>query len=84
MIESVELPRAFWRTIGMARKAGLDLPEAVVEGWLTRRDLARLVDGCTACRHHRTCLLWLAAPGEAPLPAYCRNKVEIESLHPGA
>lgn len=83
MIGNVETPRAFWLTIGMARKAGLNLQEAVVEGWLTRRDLAQMVDGCSVCSHHRSCIRWLAIPGEDSLPAYCRNKMEIEAIHPG-
>ncbi|MCF1707384.1 DUF6455 family protein [Tabrizicola sp. J26] len=80
MIGNVEMPHAFWLTIGMARKVGLNLQEALVEGWLTRRDLTQMVDGCTSCAHHVSCTRWLAMPGEAPLPAYCQNKPRLEAI----
>jgi hypothetical protein len=39
MIGYPEAPRAWWLTRGMARISGVNLPRAVVEGWLQRDEL---------------------------------------------
>ena len=36
MIGYPEAPKAWWLTRGMARISGVNLPRAVVEGWLQR------------------------------------------------
>lgn len=46
MIGYVEAPKAWWLTHGMARSIGVSLPHAVLDGWLTRKDLAELVGRC--------------------------------------
>lgn len=42
-------PQAWDRTRTLAMRLGVDLPRAVLDGWLTRRDLDRLVGACAAC-----------------------------------
>ena len=69
----VEAPRAYWRRNGMARLAGVNLPAAVVDGWLNRTELARLVGRCR-CGMTPDCTGWLATARAAPLPDFCRNK----------
>ena len=78
----VEAPRAYWLTHGMARAVGVNLAGAVIEGWLTRRDLARLVTRCQTCGRSHDCQLWLATARSAPLPEFCGNKADIEALVP--
>ena len=80
MLGFTEAPQAWGLTLGMARTAGVNLPSAVVEGWLTRRELARLVGRCQSCGQSPRCLRWLAAARTAPLPDYCPNKAELEAL----
>lgn len=81
MIGYVEAPRAWWLTHGAARSVGVSLPNAVIEGWLTRRELAQIVDRCQSCGSVRECEARLADPHHAPnLPDFCCNKTEIEAL----
>lgn len=72
---------AFGLTRGMARAAGVDLSEAVVEGWLTRTELAELVDRCLSCGCGGECLAFLGRTADArDLPGFCDNKPAIEAL----
>lgn len=81
MIGYVEAPKAWGLTRGMARVLGVNLVEAVTEGWLSRGELDDLVASCEACQHSADCTAWLAVTIRAEgLPPYCRNKSEIESL----
>lgn len=82
MIGFTEGPQAWGLTQGMARLAGVNLPSAVIEGWLSRSELARLVGRCQVCTQSPRCLRWLAVARAAPLPEFCPNKPEIESLAP--
>jgi Family of unknown function (DUF6455) len=76
-------PRAWWLTRGMARVTGVSLPEAVVEGWLSRSELAGLVQVCRDCTADRGCESWLAVSGPASrMPDFCPNKPAIEALAP--
>jgi succinate dehydrogenase/fumarate reductase flavoprotein subunit len=81
MIGYVEAPRAWGLTRGMARLAGFNLAHAVVEGWLTRRELADLVERCQACDRSEACTAWLAEPSrdQSP-PVFCPNKARLEAL----
>lgn len=83
MIGYPENPRAWWLTRGMARVTGLNLPQAVLEGWLSRNELAGLVQTCAACTADSGCEAWLAVSGpQSRMPAFCPNKPAIEALGP--
>lgn len=57
------------------------MPSAVVEGWLTRAELGKLVDRCQACDQKSACTKWLAvASGSACPPVFCPNKAALEVL----
>ncbi len=74
-------PIAWSLTRGMARTLGVNLIEAVTEGWYTRAELARLVETCEACGLSEHCFAWLAVTARAQhLPSYCRNKPDLEAL----
>ncbi|MFM7335006.1 MAG: DUF6455 family protein [Tabrizicola sp.] len=81
MIGYPEAPRAWWLTRGMARISGVNLPRAVVEGWLQRDELEELIARCAACRQSEVCETWLVQSGAAQaMPDFCPNKPEIEAL----
>ena len=74
---------AWSQTRGMARTLGVNLIEAVTEGWYSRAELARLVERCAACPLSAQCYAWLAVtPRATALPSYCRIKRDLESLAP--
>lgn len=81
MIGYPETPKAWWLTRGMARISGVNLPRAVVDGWLQRRELAELVTRCAECRNGSDCEAWLTQSGRAEaIPDFCPNKPGIEAL----
>lgn len=89
MIGYVEAPITWGLVRGMARRAGLDMPRAVLEGWLTRAELASIVDHCqkagcaTGCV--ADCMDVLSIPtGSNTLspPGFCAIKAELEALAP--
>jgi hypothetical protein len=82
MLGFTEAPLAWGLTQGMARVVGVNLPAAVVEGWLSRAELARLVSRCQTCGRAQACIHWLAVARNAPMPDACPNKPELESLAP--
>lgn len=83
MIGYTEAPRAWGMARGMARVVGVNLTDAVVDGWLTRRELAGLVDHCQKCTHVADCTDFLSHSVTVPaLPTFCDNKAGIEALAP--
>lgn len=80
MIGWTEAPRTWPLADAMARKAGLDLPRAVLDGWLRRDELGRIVGRCTACGATDDCAGWIRAGQAAVPPGFCANKAEIEAL----
>ena len=81
MIEFGESPLAWGLTRGMARILGANLTDAVVDGWLSRAELARLVDRCAGCDQTTACTEWLSQAQVQPcLPVFCPNKTALESL----
>lgn len=83
MIGFVDALVAWGLTRGMARVRGLNLANAVVDGWLSRAELGELVDRCQACDRSSLCTHWLARTVTAPdLPGFCPNKSAIEALSP--
>lgn len=81
MIGFPEAPKAWWRTRGMARISGVNLPRAVVEGWLPRAELEDLIARCAVCEREAECESWLGHSGPArAVPEFCPNKARIEAL----
>lgn len=68
-------PHAWSRTRLMARSLGVDLPRAVFDGWLTRRDLDRLVSACAACGQSSCRATAMTPPTQA-----CSNRADLVSL----
>jgi len=65
----------------MARISGINLPHAVVEGWLPRAEVRSLITRCDACTSGRDCEAWLAQSARArAMPDFCPNKPAIEAL----
>jgi hypothetical protein len=65
----------------MARISGVNLPRAVVEGWLQRVELEELIARCAACGQGASCEVWLGKSGAADaMPDFCPNKAGIEAL----
>jgi hypothetical protein len=81
MIGYVEAPRAYWTAQGMARAAGVPLARAVVEGWITRAELAGIVHRCQTCTWCAECRDVLAQAAPEP-PAFCAIRADIEALRP--
>jgi hypothetical protein len=79
MIGFVEAPRAYWTAQGMARAAGVPLARAVIEGWITRADLAGIVRRCQTCTRTEDCRRFLAQGVPEP-PAFCAIRPDIEAL----
>jgi succinate dehydrogenase/fumarate reductase flavoprotein subunit len=79
----VEAPRAYWHAHGMARNCGVKLARAVVEGILSRGELASLVSQCQGCAHIDACENWLSRlhPGEDP-PEFCAIGKPLNDLSP--
>ena len=81
MTSYVETPRAWVLTRGMARVLGFTLVEAVTEGWVSRRDLAAMVDVCALCDQAVACTSYLAVTTRADsLPDFCPNQQQIAAL----
>jgi hypothetical protein len=70
----------------MARLAGVDLPRAVLDGWLSRSELASIVSQCQEGGCKDACLGWLGwlgkEAGPAQPPAFCAIRAEIAALAP--
>lgn len=83
MIGYSDAPRAWGFTRGMARACGYSLTHAVVEGWLSRAELGRLVEACRTCGATADCTRWLAQTVEAgDLPGFCPNRAALAALRP--
>lgn len=85
MVGYVETPITWGLVRGMARRAGLDVPRAVFDGWLTRADLAKIVTQCQMADCAKGCMDVLSTPtGPAPQspPSFCAIRAELEALAP--
>ena len=85
MIGYVEAPISWALIRGMARRAGVDVPRAVAEGWLSRENLAVLVDRCQSGGCTASCINLLGKPQGThshPPPAFCAIRAELEALAP--
>lgn len=85
MIGYVDAPVTWGLVRGMARRAGVDVPRAVIDGWLTRADLASIVSRCKSSGCAKGCMDILAQPSgpahQSP-PAFCAIKQELDALAP--
>jgi hypothetical protein len=84
MIGYSEAPEAWARTDGMARRAGVDLSDAVFDGWLKRAELAALIAGCETCRTPGDCERLLGGSALPDLPSFCAIRADIQALAPDA
>jgi len=84
MIGYVEAPITWGRVSAMAQRVGFDMPRAVLEGWLTRADLARMVGQCQQSNCAKGCVDVLAKSCNslAAPPSFCALKSELEALAP--
>ena len=83
MLGYPEAPRAWGYTRGMARVMGVSLPDAVMDGWLSRQELGVLVDACRSCGATCECSDWLAHAVTAPAaPTFCPNGSALAALKP--
>lgn len=81
MFGYAEAPRAFWMARGMAHSAGVPLVRGVVEGWITRQELAQIITRCQTCNAVQTCTTWLGTPHEVTAtPGFCANKPDLDAL----
>lgn len=81
MFGYAEAPHAFWMARGMARTTGVPLVRGVVEGWISRGELARIVTRCQTCAVEGACVTWLgAAQTPAKTPVFCANKADLDAL----
>jgi len=85
MIGYVDAPITWSLVRGMARRAGVDVPRAVIDGWLTRADLAEIVERCATGACAKGCIDVLATSNgsvaQSP-PSFCAIKAELEALAP--
>ena len=67
----------------MARTIGVSLPDAVVEGWLSRNELGGLVARCQSCGSTKDCTAWLSHTVQTEsLPGFCPNATALQALRP--
>ena len=76
-----EATKAWWLTRGMARVSGVNLSQAVLDGWLRRSELSQIIARCAACGKTEACEAWMAgSAAKQQMPDFCPNKPEIEAL----
>ncbi|MFZ9949747.1 MAG: DUF6455 family protein [Gemmobacter sp.] len=75
-----ESPRAYFTAQGMARVGGVTLARAVVDGMLSRGELAQIVTRCLGCPHKGDCDAWLSSPRSESVPAFCAIKADLDAL----
>ncbi len=81
MLGYTDSPRAWWLTRAMARLTGVSLPQAVVEGWLSRGELGAIVARCEGCAQPARCRAFMDSHAEEKaMPGFCPNKAVIEAL----
>lgn len=81
MIGYPDAPKAWWLTRGMGRISGVNLPRAVLEGWLPRSEVQVLVARCASCTRGSDCEAWLAQAVEPQqIPDFCPNQGALTAL----
>jgi len=69
-------------TRGMARRLGVNLTEAMLEGTLTRADFAQMINRCRDCKGTEGCLDYLSERSGkfASAPDWCSNVALLREL----
>jgi hypothetical protein len=81
MLTYGDAPVAWGLARGMARAIGVELVGAVIEGWLDRYELDRLVGVCLGCQAQAGCAAFLAITPRAPAPPdFCPNRTSLAAL----
>ncbi len=72
----------FWITRGMARRMGVNLTEAMHDGFLTQADFATMITRCRGCDGAQGCMAFLAdhAGQSGSAPDWCRNGTILREL----
>lgn len=72
----------FWITRGMARRMGVNLTEAMHDGFLTQADFATMLNRCRECSGTDGCMAYLSGSGQGPdsAPDWCRNGAILHEL----
>ncbi|HEY0274957.1 MAG TPA: DUF6455 family protein [Paenirhodobacter sp.] len=73
----------FWVTRGIARRAGVNIDEAMHEGRMSRIAFTRMIERCRVCPRADDCLSYLAHPqGQDPswYDQPCRNAEVLAEL----
>lgn len=76
----------FWITRGIARRMGVNLSEAMHDGFLTQADFAEMITRCRGCDKSEGCIAVLSerAGAAVSVPDWCRNAgvlSELSALH---
>lgn len=76
----------FWITRGMARRMGVNLTEAMHDGFLTQADFAAMITRCRNCGGAQGCMAYLSEHPErvSAAPDWCQNGQilrELSELH---
>lgn len=76
----------FWITRGMARRMGVNLTEAMHDGFLTQADFATMITRCRGCEGADGCMAFLSAHASerGSAPDWCKNGNilrELSALH---
>lgn len=71
----------FWRTLKIAKVAGVPLAMALHKGTLARTDYARIVTKCRRCGKAAQCEALLATQQTRDtIPDFCPNREALEAL----
>lgn len=72
----------FWITRGVARRLGVNLSEAMHDGYLTQADFAEMITRCRKCERTEGCLAMLSERVGPPisLPDWCHNAALLGEL----
>ena len=66
----------------VAKRAGVDLGEAMHEGRITAQEYSESINRCRAASCLQACAYWLEDPaqGQIPVPEFCANRAAFERL----
>lgn len=82
MIGYPEAPEAWALLHRVAIRSGFDIARAVLDGWLTRAELAELVSKCQGGGCASGCADILAAASTSHPPVFCAVKAELLPFFP--